>query len=321
MFKYFKIVFIILSIVAITLAMPVFANQVGTIEGGKPSMYAIISTENKDKKLYAKGDTLFSERFPAESLRIADIKKDSLILENTVLKSRVIVKPGEHIPIEGSGMIFEKTSEVRILEYSYNKPVENITKNHPEDFTIKSLEKKKIVLEKNYNESFQAKQLSDKENKIFNSPVDKSSGKKIIIAELFNKIESRKIGDSIWVLNKSGNKSAVNNVGAALTSAIKMVEPGYRFGEGPDLRFNTDIGTVVVNKEGFLVQNIAVAKLTENFGIQKGDIIKSVNGHPVNSLFGIYRIYEDIASNEATKLLSIDIARGGNKKTLIYKIR
>jgi len=321
MFKRFKIVFIILSAAMAASTMPVFADSVGTVENSKPSWYAVISTKNKDKKLYIKGDMLFSDKNPAVSLKISDIKKDSLVLEYTASKTSVIVKPGEHIPIEGSGMIFEKTSEASVLEYNYNKPAKKITKNQPKDFTIKSLEKKKIVLEKDYNASFQAKQLSDKENEIFKSPSDRNSDKKIIIAELFNNIKPQKIGDSIWVLNRGSDESAIHNAGAALTSAIKMVEPRYRFGEGPALKFNTDLGMVVVNKEGFLIQNIAVAKLTENFGIKEGDIIKSVNGYPVNSLFGIYRIYEDIALNKTTKLLSIDIARGGNKETLVYKIR
>ena len=87
------------------------------------------------------------------------------------------------------------------------------------------------------------------------------------------------------------------------------------------MRFNTDLAAVVVNREGFLIQNIAVAKLTENFGIMQGDIIKSINGHSLNSLLGIYRVYENIASSKSTKLLSIDIVRDGKTKTLIYKIR
>ena len=81
------------------------------------------------------------------------------------------------------------------------------------------------------------------------------------------------------------------------------------------------MGTAVVNKEGFLIQNIAVAKLAENFGIRQGDIIKSINGYPVNNLLGIYRVYENISSNKDTRLLHINIARDGKNKTLIYKIR
>ena len=321
MCKHFKIIFIIISITIIASVMPVFADSVGTIEDNKSSWYAIIGEESKGKKPYIKGDILSSDKNPAKSLRISDIKKDNLILEDAALKNSIIVKPGENIPIENSGMIFEKTVKSNVLEYNYNKPAKEFAKNQPEDFKIKSFDKKKIVLEKDYDVSLQTKQLSDKENEIFNSPLGRNADKKIIIAELFNNIESHKIGDNIWELNRGDNESAIHNVGAALVSAIKMVEPSYRFGEGPSLKFNTDLGTVVVNKEGFLVQNIAVAKLTETFGIRQGDIIKSINGYPVNSLFGIYKIYEDVSSSKAVKFLSIDIVRGGNKETLIYKIR
>ena len=321
MFKHFKIISIIVSIAVITLARPVFADSVGTIEDNKSSWYAIIGEGSGGKKPYIKGDTVFSDKNPAKSLRISDIKKDNLILEDVALKNTIIVKPGESIPIENSGMIFEKTVRSSVLEYNYNKPAKELEKNQLEDFKIKSLDKKKIVLEKDYDVSLQAKQLSDKENEIFNSPLGQNADKKIIIAELFNNIESHKIGDDIWELSGGDNESAIHNAGAALMSAIKMVEPRYRFGEGPSLKFNTDLGTVVMDKEGFLVQNIAVAKLTETFGIRQGDIIKGINGYAVNSLFGIYRVYEDVSSNKATKLLSIDIARGGNKETLIYKIR
>ncbi|MCX5693005.1 MAG: hypothetical protein NTX47_04910 [Candidatus Omnitrophica bacterium] len=321
MFKYFKIILIILFIPAINSTRPVLADSVGTIEDNKTSWYAVIKTENKGKKLYVKGDIFYSDENPAKGLRILDIEKDAIVLEDVISKDGVVVKPGELIPIEGAGMIFEKTVESSVLEYNYNKTSKKFTKNQLEDFTIKSLEKKKIVLEKDYNKTSQAAQLSGREKEIFSSPRDRDTDKKIILAELFNQIESKKIGDGVWTLNRDSAESSINNAGAALISAIKRVEPGYRFGEGPSLKFNTDLGAVVVNKDGFLIQNIAVAKLTENFGIRQGDMIKSINGHSLNSLFGIYRVYENIASNKSTKLLSIDIVRDGKQKTLVYKIK
>ena len=238
-----------------------------------------------------------------------------------ISKNGVIVKPGDSIPIEGPGMIFEKTVESSVLEYNYNKTSKKVTKNQLEDFTIKNIEKQKIVLEKDYDKASQAAQLSGREKEIFSSPRDQDANKNIILAELFNQVESKKIGDDVWALNRGSAKSAINNMGSALVSAIKMVEPGYRFGDGPSLKFNTDLGAVVMNRDGFMIQNIAVAKLTEKFGIEQGDVIKSINGYPLNSLLGIYRIYEDIALNSNTKLLSINIARGGQTKTLVYKIR
>lgn len=321
MFKRLKIVFITASIFIINPAGPIFSDPVGTIEDNKSSWYAVIGTENKGKRLYVRGDLFSSGRNQERSFRILEIKKDSLVLEEVTSKKSIIVKPGENIPIETAGLIFEKTVESSVLEYNYNKPYKKVTKNQLEDFTIKSLENKKIVLEKPYSTSFQVKQLSDKEKEIFNSPRDMDADKKAIITELFNEIDSKKIGDNVWALNRSSAESAIHNAGAALMAAIKRVEPGYRLGEGPSLKFNTDLGTLVVNKQGFLIQNIASAKLTESFGVKKGDIVKSVNGYPVNSLLGIYRAYENIASNKNAELLSVDIARDGKIKTLVYKVK
>ncbi|MEK6733159.1 MAG: hypothetical protein AABY55_05980 [Candidatus Omnitrophota bacterium] len=321
MFKYFKIILIVLSAAVIACERPGFSESVGTIEESKATWYAIIGTENKGRKLYVKGDIFSSDEYPARCLRIVEIKKDTLLLEDVASKNGIILKPGEKIPLEDINMIFEKAVESAALEYNYNKPGKKFTRNQLEDFTIKSLEKKKIVLEKDYDEPAQAKQLSNKEKEIFNSPRDKKADKKIIIAELFDKIESKKTGDNTWTLDNNSAEPAMHNVGSAIMSAIKRVEPGYRLGEGPSLKFDTDLGTVLVNKEGFVVHDIAVAKLTDNFGIRQGDVIKSINGYSVNSLLGIYRAYENIASNSRTKLVSIDIMRGGKQKTLVYKIK
>ncbi len=321
MHKHLKIIAAILSIIIMNSARPGLAGPVGTVENSKSSWYAVIRTENKGKKLYMKGDIFSPDKNPAKSLRILDIKKDNLVLEDVILKNSIIVRPGENIPIEEAGMIFEKTVETSVLEYNYNKPPKKLTKNQLEDFTIKSLEKKKIALEKPYNASSQVKQLSNKEKDIFDSPRDQGTDKNVIITELFNKIDSKKIGDNVWMLDRPSAEPAIHNAGVALISAIKRVEPRYRLGEGPSLKFNTDLGIAVVNKEGFLVQNITVAKLTENLGIREGDIIKSINGYPVNSLLGIYRAYENIASDKGAKLLSINIAREGKTKTLVYKIK
>ncbi|PIP68264.1 MAG: hypothetical protein CO035_03095 [Candidatus Omnitrophica bacterium CG_4_9_14_0_2_um_filter_42_8] len=319
MFKRLKILFIIAF--TIILAGSAFASPVGTVKENKSSWYAIIGTRNKGKKLYMAGDIFFSDKFPAKSLRISEIKENTLVLEDVKSGASVIVKAGESIPMEDLGMIFEKTVASSVLEYNYNKPARKITRDDLEDFTVKNLEKQKIVLEKDYDRASQAAQLSGREEEIFSSPRDKDADKKIILAELFNQVKSEKIGDDVWALNRGSAESAIHNIGSALVSAIKKVEPGYRFGEGPILKFNTDLGSVVVNRDGFLVQNIIAAKLTEDFGIKEGDIIKTINGYPVNSLLGLYRVYENVASNKDTKLLSLDIARDGKTKTLVYKIR
>lgn len=324
MCKSFKIIFIISAITGMACdSRPIFAESVGTVEQDRPSWYAVIGTDGKGRRLCVKGDMFSSDKDPAQGLRILEIRQDTLTLQDVVTKKNVTLKAGDEIPIKGAGLVFEKAIEASVLDYNYNKNSKNkkFTKNQIEDFTIKSLEKKRVVLEKDYNQADQVKKLSNKEKEIFNSPRDQDAAKDVIIKDLFDKVESKRIGDNVWALDRSSAEPAMRNAGVALFSAIKRVEPRYRFGEGPSLRFKTGIGTAVINREGFLVQDLASAKLAESFGIRQGDIIKSINGHPVNSLLGVYRAYEDITSDKGARLLSINIARDGKIKTLVYKIR
>ncbi|MDP2920759.1 MAG: hypothetical protein Q8O12_00115 [Candidatus Omnitrophota bacterium] len=321
MFNYLRIILLILFISSEADLAPVFSATVGTVEAKKSSWYAIVRTENKGKKLYVKGDIFSSNKNPSKSFRIKSIEKDTILLEDANSKTSVMLKPGDSIPIEDSGMIFEKTVEADALEYNYNKPSQRFTKSETEDFTVKSFEKRKIVLEKDSEKSRDPKKLSEKEKEIFSAPKQGSLDKKIILAELFDNLASEKIGQDVWAFRRKNSEPAIDNAGEALMSAIKGVEPGYRFGEGPSLKFNTDLGTVVVDRKGFLIQDITLANAGEKFGIMKGDVIRSINGYQVNSLLGIYRVYNDVSSGKNTKFLSIELVRAGKVKTLVYKIR
>jgi hypothetical protein len=292
------------------------SKSVGTVEDTRPSWYAVINSGTKGKKLYVKGDIFSSDKYMTKCLRVAEIDKDSLLLEDVASKDNIILKPGDRIPLEGTGLVFEKAVEANILEYSY-KPSSGITKAQAEDFTVKGLGKKRVVLEKKYDAPAD---LTQKEKEIFEAPKDAGISRKIIIADLFKKIEVKKIGEDVWAINRHA-EPAVANTGSAIISAIRMVEPRYRFREGPSLKFNSDLGTVVINRDGFLVQDIAIAELGEDFGICEGDLIKTINGYPVNNLLGIYRAFESVASDKSTKLVSINIIRDGRSKTLVYKIR
>ena len=81
------------------------------------------------------------------------------------------------------------------------------------------------------------------------------------------------------------------------------------------------MGNIVLNRDGFLIQNLAVARLVERTGIRQGDLITSINGQPVNSLYGIYRAYMSFKSDKSMEAVSVDIIRNGRPETLTYKIR
>ncbi|MFH1854065.1 MAG: PDZ domain-containing protein [Candidatus Omnitrophota bacterium] len=296
------------------------SDKVGTVEEQGGSWYAIAKTGLGKKKLYTKGDIFCSDVDITHCLRVRDINKDSLVLEDTGSKKVFTVKPGNRIPLEGTDIIFEKSVAVDVVEYRYND-TSGANRGLVEDFTVKELERKKVVVEKDYDKDFLPKDITEEEKELFGMPMSRNENPEKIKASLFEQIKIEKIGKDSWAVDTEKVDMALGNIGKALFSAIKGVEPRYRFGKGPSLKFNSELGDVIVSKEGFLVQNLAVGNILERAGIQRGDLIKSINGQPVNSLYGIYKAYTSVKSDKNMKITTLEIIRDGKTKILTYKVR
>ena len=286
------------------------SKVVGTVTEEEPTRYAIVKIDGGKKKIFIEGDIFYSKRDITNCLRIVDIKKDMLILKNTESDEVFIVKTGESIPLEETDLVFEKSVESDLIEYRYNE-AEGSSKVGLDDFSVMGLEEK-IVLEKDYRAE-DALALPESE--------EVGAEKEYIKAGLFEKIEVKETGDGVWSVDNGSAKEALSNVERSLVSVIKRVEPRFRFGEGPSLRFNSELGVAELNRDGFLIQNLAVASLVERVGLKKGDLIKSLNGQPVNSLYGIYNAYMNVKANLGVQLVRLDIVRDGKKKALIYRMK
>ncbi len=320
--RHLRYIFVIL-ILSFILSPVVFAEDlsnttseiVGIVKDEEPTWYAIVTIDGKKKKLYTKGDIFYSAFGLTRCLRIEDIKKDTLILKDVNSQKIFTVSPGSRIPLEETDIIFERSVKSEVLEYRYKDSMGAM-----DDFRVKNLDRKKIVLEKDYDKSALSGNLSGKGKEIFESPQASDDSKKIK-AELFENIEINKIGEDTWAFDRENARKAISNTEQTLDSVIKSVRPQFRFGEGPSLKFNCELGDIVLNREGFLIQNLAVAKLAERSGIKQGDLIKTVNRQPVNSLYGVFKAVMDIKSNSSTKVVNVDLVRDGKFKTLTYKIK
>ncbi|BAV33858.1 hypothetical protein SCL_1553 [Sulfuricaulis limicola] len=67
---------------------------------------------------------------------------------------------------------------------------------------------------------------------------------------------------------------------------------------------------------GFLVRQIQPGSLYEKLGMRAGDVIKSVNGQPINSAEDAIRLYQQISSISSVQM---DITRGGKSESLYYQ--
>ncbi len=78
-------------------------------------------------------------------------------------------------------------------------------------------------------------------------------------------------------------------------------------------------GQIVPNPGGgFMVRQIQPNSLYAQYGLRQGDVIRSVNGTPLNTPSDVMQAYQQF-SNQPN--IQIDIVRGGRPETLNYSLR
>lgn len=67
---------------------------------------------------------------------------------------------------------------------------------------------------------------------------------------------------------------------------------------------------------GFLVRQIQPGSLYQKLGMRAGDVIKSVNGQPINTADDAIRLYQQMSSLSSVQM---EITRGGKSESLYYQ--
>lgn len=69
---------------------------------------------------------------------------------------------------------------------------------------------------------------------------------------------------------------------------------------------------------GFLIQEVQVGSLYEKLGLRAGQVLRAVNGKPVDSVSDFLSLYRDL---EGAGRLQLDVAQGGRTERLTYELR
>lgn len=102
-----------------------------------------------------------------------------------------------------------------------------------------------------------------------------------------------------WQVSKSDLASMIRDPGKILRDV--MVNPYFEGGR----------------MAGFRVSQIEKGSLVDRLGVQDGDIIKQVDGQPMNSIEKAIQVYKG-ARNK--RVISVDVERDGQMTTLTYEI-
>lgn len=71
---------------------------------------------------------------------------------------------------------------------------------------------------------------------------------------------------------------------------------------------------------GFLVREVQPDGIYAKLGVRVGDVIRGINGHPVNTMDDVMKVYQQLGGVNQAGAVSIDVTRGGSNKTLQYNI-
>jgi general secretion pathway protein C len=71
---------------------------------------------------------------------------------------------------------------------------------------------------------------------------------------------------------------------------------------------------------GFLVREIQPGSVYEKLGIRTGDVIRSVNGQPINNMEEVMKLYQQLGGINQVGNVAIEVTRGGRTESLQYNI-
>lgn len=71
---------------------------------------------------------------------------------------------------------------------------------------------------------------------------------------------------------------------------------------------------------GFLVREVQPGSIYEKLGVRVGDVIRSVNGQPVNNMDDVMKMYQQLGGLQASGSVAIEVTRAGRSENLNYQL-
>ncbi len=71
---------------------------------------------------------------------------------------------------------------------------------------------------------------------------------------------------------------------------------------------------------GFLVREVQPGSIYEKLGVRVGDVIRGVNGQPVNNMDDVMKMYQQLGGLQASGNVAIEVTRAGRSENLNYHL-
>ena len=71
---------------------------------------------------------------------------------------------------------------------------------------------------------------------------------------------------------------------------------------------------------GFLVREIQPGSVYEKLGVRAGDVIRSINGQPINNMEEVMKVYQQLGGVQQASNITVEVTRAGHNEFLQYNL-
>jgi len=271
-----------------------------------PVLHArIVRARDNAELLVARGEAVFHPSEPGRFARIEDVGDDTVVLRTDTGEVRRI--PARAPVPDLPGLVFTRTARLDHIHYRF-RPVDRVDRLEP---SLVAIEGGTAILE------IQVPRRRTSVAHARGAP-SATAPRHVLDAELLRRIPLRELRPGEYEVKRSDIQEVFEDARQVLTDLRPVVLPRVLLGSGVEYRIDSAAGDGVVSAEGFTVYS---PKLASRAGIQLGDRILSVNGHPVDGLWSLYRIYQALREDPVLASIEVELNRAGRHLTRTYRIR
>jgi len=279
-------------------------DSLAQVQFSSPAWYAVVLHKpTKTRMLYTGKDVIIHAQQPERSLTIVRVDPDVLVFRQGISKQQRSLPAGNPVP-GFPELFFAETVTLDQLHFQYT-PVERIA--HAEPIVI-AIEGSRAVL------GVEVVRVSTPAA----SPPPAAAPRKLDPA-VFEQVRVKEVGKNAYRIPAADVKPVIENVGEMFANLQPRLLPSFSQQTGLNWNLTSAVADGVLNQSGFTVTN---SKIAQYFGIEIGDTIQRINGHPVTSPISAYWAYQEtVARNPLLSELRVDLNRSGTPITKTYQIR
>jgi len=136
---------------------------------------------------------------------------------------------------------------------------------------------------------------------------------------MFDRVQLNELDSTTYELEATSALALIDHVGQTMAALSPLVTGAFTSQTGMGSHLTTSVADANLSHVGFQVTNL---KIAQTFGIQVGDLITRINGHPVNSPLNAWWTFQEIlVRNPLLSDITIELWRSGKQMVKTYRIR